>query len=183
MPVLVVALVTVPIVEVWLLIEVGQLIGVWPTVALVIAEAILGAWLIRREGGRAWQALVAAFASARMPARQLTDAALVLTGGLLLLLPGFVTDAVGLACLLPLTRPWLRRLLTALVTRQLARSGLPVPSGRPRPRAPGPNVEGPDHGGHGAGTIVEGEVVPPGTSSTAEKAGRTSPEKDPDSRS
>lgn len=145
LPVLVVALVAVPILEVWLLIQVGQQIGVLPTLAILVVEAFVGAWLMRREGRRAWAALNTAFVSGRMPAGELADAALVLIGGVLLMLPGFATDVVGFLCLLPLTRPLIRGLLALVVARRLERAGLPVP--RSDRRAPG------------SGTVIEGEVV------------------------
>jgi UPF0716 protein FxsA len=114
-------LLLVPVVEIGLLIAVGQLIGVWPTILLVVVETLLGAFLVRREGGRARTALRTALNTGRMPARELTDAALVLVGGVLLLLPGFLTDLLGLVFLLPFTRPLTRRWLQAMVERQLLR--------------------------------------------------------------
>ena len=118
---LVVALVAVPILEVWLLIQVGQWLGVLPTIAILVAEAALGAWLMRREGGRAYAALTGAFRTGRMPTQELADAALVLVGGVLLMLPGFATDVIGFVCLLPLTRPLARHLLTKLIGDHLQR--------------------------------------------------------------
>ena len=64
----------VPLLEIYVLIQVGQVIGAWWTIALLLADAILGAWLIRREGGRAWQSLTTSLQSGRMPARELADA-------------------------------------------------------------------------------------------------------------
>jgi UPF0716 protein FxsA len=94
---------------------------VWPTIVLVLVETLLGAYLVKREGLHARTALRTAVNSGQMPARQLTDAALVLVGGVLLLLPGFLTDLVGLVFLLPFTRPVTRRWLQAMVERQLLR--------------------------------------------------------------
>jgi UPF0716 protein FxsA len=124
--VLVVLLVVVPIVEISVLVAVGRAIGGWQTLALLLVESALGAWLVRREGSRAWAALVSALRTGRMPSRELTDAALVLVGGTLLLTPGFVTDVVGFAFVLPVTRPLARGLLVHLVERRLlAGFGLP----------------------------------------------------------
>jgi UPF0716 protein FxsA len=144
--VLFVAFVVVPLVEIFVLIQVGQVIGPWWTIALLIADSILGSWLIRREGRRAWQALTSALSSGRMPARELADAALILVGGTLMLTPGFATDAVGLLLILPFTRPVARRLLARLVTRRL----LTDAAGSPNARHPGPGREGP---------VVRGDVV------------------------
>ena len=124
MPALVVTLIALPILEVVLLVKVGELIGVLPTVALLVVTAVLGAWLMKREGSKAWRALVDAFGTGRVPSRELSDGALVLAGGLLLTLPGFTTDLVGLVCLLPFTRALPRRLLTRLAERQVDRAGL-----------------------------------------------------------
>ena len=126
--VLVVLLVVVPIVEIAVLVAVGQAIGGWQTIGLLLVESALGAWLVRREGSRAWAALVSALRTGRMPSRELTDAALVLVGGTLLLTPGFVTDVVGFAFVLPFTRPLTRRLLVRLVERRLL-AGLAGPLG------------------------------------------------------
>jgi len=116
---LVAAFIVVPLVEIYVLIQVGQTIGVWWTILLLVADSILGTWLIRREGGRAWGALQTALSSGRMPARELADGALILIGGTLMLAPGFVTDAVGILLILPFTRPVARRLLTTVVARRL----------------------------------------------------------------
>jgi UPF0716 protein FxsA len=137
--VLVVAFIVVPLVEIYVLIQVGQVIGVWWTILLLVADSILGTWLIRREGGRAWRALQAALSSGRMPAKELADGALILIGGTLMLAPGFVTDAVGILLILPLTRPVARRLLTTVVARRLV--VVPGPSSR-RPPDDGPVVPG-----------------------------------------
>src|SRR3954469_4076642 len=93
---LITAFIVVPILEIYVLIQVGQVIGPWWTILLLIADSILGGWLIRREGRRAWRALTTALETGRMPARELADGALILVGGTLMLSPGFVTDALGI---------------------------------------------------------------------------------------
>jgi len=146
-----VAFIIVPLVEIYVLIQVGQVIGPWWTILLLILDSILGGWLIRHEGRRAWQALVAALDTGRMPARELSDGALILIGGTLMLSPGFVTDAMGIVLILPITRPLARRMLTRLVSRRLlAGRG----DGFPGPRPPG---TGPARGP--GGPVVQGEVV------------------------
>ena len=100
--------VVVPVVEIYVLIQVGQVIGAWWTVLLLIADGVLGGWLVRREGGRAWKALREALESGRMPARELADGGLILVGGTLLLTPGFVSRhlrAVLRAAVHPAGRP------------------------------------------------------------------------------
>ena len=73
---LVAAFVLVPLVEIWAILQVGQLVGPWWTIALLVLDSVVGAWLIKREGGRAWQALRQALQGGRMPARELADGAL-----------------------------------------------------------------------------------------------------------
>jgi UPF0716 protein FxsA len=114
-----VAFLVVPIVEIYVLIQVGQVIGAWWTVLLLIADSVFGSWLLKREGGRAWRALREALNAGRMPTRELADAALIVFGGTLMITPGFVTDLVGLVAILPFSRPFARRLLTAVVARRM----------------------------------------------------------------
>jgi UPF0716 protein FxsA len=148
----------VPLVELFVLIQVGEVIGAWPTIGLLVLSAVVGGWLVRREGRRAWQALTTALQSGRMPARELADAGLVLVGGVLMVAPGFVTDVVGILLVLPVTRPLARAALTGMVTRRLlAAGGASYGPGRggttngPRP----PRGTRPD------GDVVRGEVVDP----------------------
>jgi UPF0716 protein FxsA len=143
--------------EVAALIAVGRWVGVWPTVLLLLAGSLLGGWLLRREGIRAWRAFVVAAAEGRAPQREALDGVLVLIGGLLVLFPGFVSDVLGLLCLLPPTRAVARRLLgralarraaTVGVVRVRARRGPPVD---PTPPAADQVIEGELDGPDGAG--------------------------------
>jgi UPF0716 protein FxsA len=136
--VLFVAFVVVPLGEIYVLIQVGQVIGPWWTILLLVLDSLLGSWLIKREGGRAWQALRTALQTGRMPARELADGALILVGGTLMLSPGFVTDALGILLILPFTRPVARRLLTRVVAQRL----LPRNARRPGPGSGGSVVRG-----------------------------------------
>jgi UPF0716 protein FxsA len=138
---LVVAFVVVPLVEIYVLIQVGQVIGPWWTILLLIADSILGGWLIRLEGRKAWRALTTALNSGQMPAKELADGALILIGGTLMLTPGFVSDALGILLILPLTRPVARRLLTRVVSRRLVAGRVGVRQG-PRPGPGGPVIRG-----------------------------------------
>ncbi|MFB6723231.1 FxsA family protein [Kribbella sp. NPDC056345] len=169
------ALLVVPIVEIYVIIQVGQVIGGWPTVALLVAESAFGAWLIKREGRRAWAALQSSFETGKMPGRELADGALVLIGGTLLLTPGFVTDIVGFFFVLPFTRPLSRRALTAFLGRrvtQLGTTGLGglggvqgFGPGTPGSNGPGFTGFGPPTGPTGprssADNVVQGEVIDP----------------------
>src|SRR3954467_8792750 len=111
MPLLVVLFVVVPLVEIYVIIQVGQAIGPWWTIALLIADSILGAMLMRSQGRSAWRRFQLALAEGRPPAREVIDGALVIFGGALLLTPGFVTDIFGIALLLPPSRALVRGLL------------------------------------------------------------------------
>lgn len=152
------AFLVVPVLEIWLLIQVGQVIGGWQTVGLLIADSLLGAWLVRREGRRAWAALQNAIQSGRMPDRELADGAMVVAGGALLLTPGFLTDIVGFLLILPFTRPIARRTLAWFFGRRVKAMAAGSPysplfdrtrqDGGPVPR--GPVVHG---------KVVEGEIV------------------------
>ena len=113
-----------PILEVVVLIATGRLIGAWPTIGLMLATSLLGAWLAQHEGRRTWTALRRAFAENRMPTGELADAVLVMVGGLFLMLPGFISDVIGLVCLLPFTRPLGRWLLTWIVDRAATNRGI-----------------------------------------------------------
>jgi UPF0716 protein FxsA len=145
--VLAVLFVVVPLVEIYILIQVGQAIGPWWTILLLVADSILGSYLIKHEGRRAWRALKDAIESHRMPAKELADGALILIGGTLLLTPGFLSDVFGFFCILPFTRPVARRLLTEFITRKLL-GGSSGGSGSHRTQQrPGP------------GSVVQGEVV------------------------
>jgi UPF0716 protein FxsA len=154
---LVAALVVVPIVEIWVLLQVGQLLGVLPTVVLLVVMSLVGAYLLRREGARTWNAFRTALASGRLPAAEVADGALVILGGALLLTPGFATDAFGLLCVLPPTRAVLRRLLTRQVARRLSVGTLLGGARRPSPRR------------RPSDSVVDGQVVRP-----PDEPGRTS---------
>lgn len=116
---LLIAFLLVPIVEIYVILQVGHLIGGWPTVGLLVLESLLGAWIVRHEGRRAWRALTTTLRDGGLPERELADAALVLVGGVLLLTPGFVTDVFGLMFVLPFTRPAVRWALSAFVGRRV----------------------------------------------------------------
>ena len=136
MPLLLVLLfIVVPIAELALLIQVGQLIGVWWTILLLVADSIFGAWLMRREGSRAWSALSTALSSGKLPSNEIADGALILLGGALMLSPGFVTDIFGIVLILPFTRPFFRRILAKVVQKRLVTATMPSTFGaaaRPR---------------------------------------------------
>ena len=99
----------IPFLEIYLLLEVGSIIGAIPTILLVIMTAFIGANLVRQQGFSIWQRLQANLAQGIMPAYELIEGVLILAGGLLLLTPGFFTDALGFMCLLPKLRQQVAR--------------------------------------------------------------------------
>jgi UPF0716 protein FxsA len=130
MPVLLVLLVA-TIIELTVLIAVGHAIGVLATIGLLILTSLVGAVLLRREGTRTLSAFVEALRSRRPPHRELLDGILITAAGVLIILPGFVSDVLGLLLLLPPTR--------ALVRRRMLRSAA---RRTPVRYAPGDVVEG-----------------------------------------
>lgn len=100
-----------PIAELYVIIVVGQAIGIWPTLLLLLLDGILGATLARSQGRAAWRRFNVALAETRVPAKEVYDGAAVIFGGALLLSPGFITDLLGALLLLPPTRAALRRVL------------------------------------------------------------------------
>jgi UPF0716 protein FxsA len=159
-----VALLVVPIIEIYVIIQIGQVIGGWPTVALLVIESALGAWLIKREGKRAWKALRTATQTGRMPGKELADAALILVGGTLLLTPGFVTDIFGFFFVLPFTRPLARKVLAGFLSRRIAAQlgGNPITGFMPGTYRP-PTADDADRlrQQQAADDVVQGEVVDP----------------------
>ena len=144
----------VPVLEIYLIVQLGQVVGPWWTILILIADGVLGSWLVKHEGNRAWRALQEALGSGRMPARELADGALILVGGTLLITPGFVSDVAGLFCILPWTRPLARRVLARVISRRLTFVGT-----LGMPGAAGPSAGGQPGTRPPRGDVVTGEVV------------------------
>src|SRR3954452_7846155 len=112
MPLLLVFIfIVVPIAELYVLWQIGSAIGILPTIALLILDSVLGAWLMRSQGRAAWLRFNRALAEGRVPGREVIDGVLVIFGGALLLTPGFLSDFLGLLLLLPPTRAVVRAVL------------------------------------------------------------------------
>lgn len=139
MPALFLLFVVVPLIEIFVLIEVGQVIGTVPTVALLVGMSLLGAWMVRREGVRAWSRFRRTLSSGRLPTAEVVDGALVLLGGALMLTPGFVTDVLGLLLVLPPSRALVNRAVRRR-TRSSFGLGWAGPGARRPPRRE-PEVE------------------------------------------
>jgi UPF0716 protein FxsA len=160
MPILFLLFVLVPVIEIALFIQVGGFLGLVPTLIIVIGTAALGTWLLRQQGLSTLARARSRLDSGELPATQLIEGAILLVGGALLLTPGFMTDAVGFACLVPPSRRWLAAQLASrfqMVAMHGAAGGESQMGGFPgrgqsgpvpRPRAPGVKAEG---------EVIEGE--------------------------
>lgn len=147
MPLLLIILfIVVPIAELYVIIQVGELIGVLPTLILLLADALLGSWLLKHQGRNAWRRFNEALAARRFPGREVVDGALVIVGGTLLLTPGFISDVFGVFLLLPPTRAIARRLLKRFTIGRFMVVGMPAggrgpfgpsPANGGRPPSPG----------------------------------------------
>jgi UPF0716 protein FxsA len=122
-PILAIAFIVVPLVELAVIIAVGDLIGLVPTLLLLLVVSAAGAWLSKREGLAAWRRFQLALAEGRVPTVEVADGAMILLAGALLLTPGFLSDVVGILLLLPPTRAMARRLAPRLAARRLRRRG------------------------------------------------------------
>jgi UPF0716 protein FxsA len=147
---LVILFVIVPIAELAIIIQVGQAIGVWWTIALLVADSLLGSMLMRSQGRLAWRRFNQVTASGRVPAREVLDGVLVIFGGALLLTPGFISDVLGLLLLLPPTRALARRVLVRRFAARMVASVSSSMRGGPMP---------PRHNGGGRNYDVEGRAV------------------------
>lgn len=154
-----------PVLEILVIIGVGSAIGAWPTALLLVAVSLAGAWLVRREGRRAWRALRESLSTGQLPDRELAETPYLMAGGVLLLVPGFLTDVAGLLLLLPFTRPFARRLGHAYLARRARQRG-DIPAGVQV--FPGAVIHDEDEppAPHRDGPVIRGEILgedPPGS--------------------
>jgi UPF0716 protein FxsA len=169
LPIIIGLLIVVPITEIAVLVAVGRQIGAGWTILLMLATSALGGWLLKREGGRAWRAFQADLAERRPPGRTATDGLLVLIGGIFMLVPGFVSDIIGLFFILPPTRVVAGRILSGVVARRLSPQANTTLFGPRRVRvrygtrdaAAGPTVQPtpPPAAGTGRPNAIEGEII------------------------
>ena len=159
---LIAILIGLPILEVWVIYLVAAQVGIWPTLATLVIHAVGGGLLMAHEGGRAWQALTNAYTTGKVPTGHLADAALILVGGMFLMMPGYLSDVIGFLFLFRWTRPFARKMIAFFVARR--NKGAPGPrrwSGpgdsytKPlKPAGNGPPKRSEDQ------TIIPGEVEP-----------------------
>lgn len=115
----------VPIIEIYFLIQVGSSIGAFPTVVLVVATAVIGAFLLRQQGMSTLSRFQNNLATGVLPANEMMEGVLLIVGGALLMTPGFVTDTIGFLCLIPFTRQFIVKQITkrSLMKAQAGRAG------------------------------------------------------------
>lgn len=130
MPLLILLFIVVPLAELYVIIQVGQAIGVLPTIGVLLLDSLVGSWMLRSQGRLAWRRFAETLQAGRPPAREVIDGGLILVGGAFLLTPGFLTDVIGLALLLPPTRALVRRGLARRLTARMTAS-LRRPTARP----------------------------------------------------
>jgi UPF0716 protein FxsA len=121
-------LLVVPFVEIYLLLQVGGIIGAVPTIFLVVLTAVLGAWLLKQQGLATLQRFQASLAQGTLPAYEMVEGPILLVGGALLLTPGFITDIMGFACLIPQLR---RKIAQYVIENHLIQAGGPFQPARP----------------------------------------------------
>lgn len=109
----------VPVVELWLLIRVGSIIGLFPTIGVVILTGFIGAWMARIQGISVISELNTSVAQGKMPGRELVNAVLVFVGGALLLTPGFITDVLGFSMIMPGTRDIISAFLMSYFSKRV----------------------------------------------------------------
>jgi UPF0716 protein FxsA len=123
---LLIIFVFVPVMELYILIEASRMIGIGATVGLIMLTGVAGAWLARSQGLEILRRIQQETANGQMPAQTLIDGALILVGGLLLLTPGFFTDALGFSFLVPITRELWRRGLSAWLEKQVRQGSVTI---------------------------------------------------------
>ena len=148
--VLVQLFIIVPIAELYVIIQVGREIGALPTVAILVADSLIGSLLLRAQGRLVWRRFNAALGEGRVPAREVIDGAMVIFGGAFLITPGFLTDVLGILLLLPPTRAIARRMLVGVFSRRfvvaaVGGAGAGAASRRPPRRPDSHDVEGTAH--------------------------------------
>lgn len=110
----------IPFAEIYLLIQVGSIIGAFPTILLVVFTAVLGAWLLKQQGFATFQRFQQSLAQGVIPAYEMIEGPIILVGGALLLTPGFITDIIGFACLIPQLR---RKIAQYVIENYLVQAG------------------------------------------------------------
>src|SRR4051794_39337580 len=163
LPLLFLIFIVVSLAELYVIIQVGEAIGVLPTIGLLLLDSLLGSMLMRTQGRAAWRRFTDATRAGRPPAREVLDGALVLLGGAFLLSPGFLTDILGAALLLPPSRALIRRMLARRLLHRMTSSLAGAAAGSAgRMRPPGTRARSPhDYDVEGTATDVDPQRLGP----------------------
>ncbi|MCD6676663.1 FxsA family protein [Vibrio cholerae] len=146
-PILLFLFIAVPVIEIALFIQVGGVLGVWPTIALVLLTAIVGASLVRSQGLQTLLTVQQRLAQGQLPAQQILEGVMLAVAGVLLLIPGFFTDILGMLVLLPAPRAYFaKQLMSRVVVGNIHASGAGFEQPNPFHNRANPN-----------GTTYEGE--------------------------
>ncbi|MBL1262528.1 FxsA family protein [Methylomicrobium sp. RS1] len=129
----------IPFAEIYLLLTVGGLIGAFPTIALVVFTAVLGAWLLRQQGFQTLRRFQESLAQGNIPTYEIIEGPILLVGAALLLTPGFITDLLGMICLIPSLRRKVAQYILEKHLIQVLQSNSPF---GPREAAHGDALEG-----------------------------------------
>jgi UPF0716 protein FxsA len=150
-----------PVLELAVAVEVGRTVGAGRTVLLLLAMAVAGGLLVRRQGAAAWRALNAAVRAGEPPSRDVADATVLVVAGVLLILPGFLSDLAALLLILPPTRPLLRRPLERSLRRAAADRVTLIQAARERNLGRGSRFGPPSAGAppRFGGDVVPGEII------------------------
>ena len=138
MAVLIVLFIILPLAELYVIYQVGDAIGIVPTLALLVLDSLLGAWLLRSQGRATWRRFQTTMEAGRIPHREVFDGVLVIFGGAFLITPGFITDIIGVFLLLPPTRALFRRWL---IRRGGRLFGFSIATGRRGPATGGADFD------------------------------------------
>ena len=123
--------IVVPIAELYVIWQVGEAIGIVPTLLILLADSVIGSLLLKSQGRTVWRRFNETMAAGRIPHREVLDGVLVIFGGAFLITPGFLTDIVGLILLIPPTRAVVRRFAARRLDRRVQVGMRPAPPGRP----------------------------------------------------
>jgi UPF0716 protein FxsA len=150
--------IVVPVIEMFLLIKVGGIIGALPTIGLVLFTAVLGSWLLRKEGISTLARANHKMQQGQLPAKEMAEGIAIAVGGALLLTPGFVTDFIGFSCLIPGIR---RPIMAMIMQRMIAAGGTVYRNGQAQgfgqQPGTGPSAESPIFGENAGHNVIEGD--------------------------
>ena len=153
-PILLLMFIIVPVIEIALFIQVGGILGLWPTVVLIILTAVVGASLVRSQGLQTLLTVQQRMNKGELPAQQIIEGVMLAVAGVLLLTPGFMTDAMGMAVLLPWPRAWLAKQFMSKLKVSQFQSGFGRPNG---PFGHDPFNRDTHQGSNDGGNTFEGE--------------------------